>query len=218
VVKLIYYVLTDKNGTFIRKDDGSGKYVTIRNERFAARFDNRAKAKNVLDNSIGKTIRSRFHVVEMEDAPVVKDEPQIQAPTFDNVLVRNLTAQEKPKSSTGKWMAGIDRITEFLTDAETRKQELIGKLSEADRKITDIHHYLEFVSFNCYQGWLLSDLLRTTLAERRRIKDEIAVLENFKNHKLSVETMQEIKAAVDGLGKREYTPRVLTELFGGVPA
>ena len=214
----IYYVITDGNGRYIRKDDSSGKFVAIRNERFAARFDNRSKAKNVLENSIGKSIRNQFHVLEVEEtAPEVKDEPQIPAPTFDNVMVMAMTAQEQPKPVNSKWSDGLGKITEFLVDAETRLQNLFGELSEADKKITDIHHYLELVSFNCYQGWLAADLLRQVLAKRRNIKNEIAILENFRNHKLTVDTMKEIQAAVDGLDNRKYEPRVLTELFGGAP-
>ena len=60
-------------------------------------------------------------------------------------------------------------------------------------------------------------MLRQVLAKRRNIKNEIAILDNFRNHKLTVDTMKEIQAAVDGLDNRKYEPRVLTELFGGAP-
>lgn len=64
---MILYVISDGHGSYIRKDEFSGKYVPVRNYSLAEKFQQRAKASNILKNAIGKNLRSRYNVIAIED-------------------------------------------------------------------------------------------------------------------------------------------------------
>lgn len=56
------FVITNGEGTYIRKDEATGKYVPIRSIKHAAQWDSIQKASSVLNNSIAKNIRNGFAV------------------------------------------------------------------------------------------------------------------------------------------------------------
>ena len=56
------FVITNGEGTYIRKDETTGKYVPIRSIKHAAQWDSIQKASSVLNNSIAKNIRNGFAV------------------------------------------------------------------------------------------------------------------------------------------------------------
>ena len=123
-------------------------------------------------------------------------------------------ASEKPaESQTEKWVSGAETLTEFVMDAEKRKEELVGLLSEVDKEISDINHYIEFGKFNAYQGWLAFTMLQNRLRKRRKIKDELSVINQLGECKITSDMMIDIKNAIAELGNRKYAPRVLTQLF-----
>lgn len=62
---LIVYMITDGHGTYIRKDF-AGRYSPVRNETLGDTWEQRSKAKSVLENQINKNIRQRYHIVEIE--------------------------------------------------------------------------------------------------------------------------------------------------------
>lgn len=212
---LIFYVISDGHGSYIRKDEFSGKYVPVRNYSLAEKFQQRVKASNVLNNAIGKNLRSRYEVIEIEDksTPAAPKAKEANKPQIKDDVVKTIACEPAGESQTGKWASGIDSMTEFIMDAEKRKEEVISQLSEVDKEITDINHYIEFGRFNAYQGWLAFNMLRNRLKKRRIIKDELLVLQQLGECKITSDMMIDIKNAVAELGNRKYVPRVLTQLF-----
>lgn len=212
---MIFYVITDGHGSYIRKDEFSGKYVPVRNASFAERFEQRCKAANVLKNAIGKNIRSRYKVIDVEEEmaharPTVRE---VNGSTNKNQVVKTIASEEPAESQTEKWVSCAETLTEFVMDAEKRKEELVGLLSEVDKEITDINHYIEFGKFNAYQGWLAFTMLQNRLRKRRKIKDELSVINQLGECKITSDMMINIKNAIAELGNRKYAPRVLTQLF-----
>lgn len=212
---MIFYVITDGHGSYIRKDDFSGKYVPVRNASFAERFEQRCKAANVLKNAIGKNIRSKYKVVDIEEetAHIRLTVREVNSTSNKDQVVKTIASEKPAESQTEKWVSGAETLTEFVMDAEKRKEELVGLLSEVDKEISDINHYIEFGKFNAYQGWLAFTMLQNRLRKRRKIKDELSVINQLGECKITSDMMIDIKNAIAELGNRKYAPRVLTQLF-----
>lgn len=212
---MIFYVITDGHGSYIRKDEFSGKYVPVRNASFAERFEQRCKAANVLKNAIGKNIRSKYKVVDIEEetVPISPTVREVNSSNNKDQVVKTIASEEPAESQTEKWVSGAETLTEFVMDAEKRKEELVGLLSEVDKEISDINHYIEFGKFNAYQGWLAFTMLQNRLRKRRKIKDELSVINQLGECKITSDMMIDIKNAIAELGNRKYAPRVLTQLF-----
>ena len=64
-----------------------------------------------------------------------------------------------------------------------------------------------------YRGWLAFNMLRHRLKKRRKIKDELQVLQQLGECKITSSMLVDIKNAISELGNRQYVPRVLTALF-----
>ena len=211
---MIYYVLTNGNGYYIRKDEFSKKFVPVRNEKLAEKWTQRAKASNVLNNALPKNIRGNYRILEVQEEDVVPPKPQEQEVTKPkDEAARAIANESLGDDQLGKWSTGISSMAEFVMDAEQRKDELIQKLSEVDKEITDINHYIEFGKFNAYQGWLAFNMLRHRLKKRRKIKDELQVLQKLGECKITSSMLVDIKNAIGELSNRQYVPRVLTALF-----
>ena len=128
---MIFYVITDGHGSYIRKDEFSGKYVPVRNASFAERFEQRCKAANVLKNAIGKNIRSKYKVVDIEEetAPIRPTVREVNSTSNKDQVVKTIASEKPAESQTEKWVSGAETLTEFVMDAEKRKEELVGLLS-----------------------------------------------------------------------------------------
>ena len=49
---MIVYVLSDGAGRYIRKDNGTGKYVSVKGEKYALQFQSADNALKILYNSV----------------------------------------------------------------------------------------------------------------------------------------------------------------------
>lgn len=211
---MIYYVLSDRNGYYIRKDDFSQKFVPVRNKKLAEKWTQRVKAANILNNALPKNIRKQYQILEVEEKEAL---PQKKA-CRDTVTPKENVAKAIANEPFGddqleKWATGISSMTDFAMDAEQRKEELAQKLSDVDKEITDIYHYIEFGTFNAYQGWLAFNMLRQRLRKRRKIKNELEVVTQLGECKITSAMLVDIKNAINEIGNKKYAPRALTSLF-----
>ncbi len=211
---MIYYVLSDRNGYYIRKDDFSQKFVPVRNKKLAEKWTQRVKAANILNNAIPKDIRGKFRIVEVEekDASPQKQELQETVTPKDNIA-KAIADEPLEADQLEKWATGISNMANFAIDAEQRKEELVQKLSDVDKEVADIYHYIEFGTFNAYQGWLAFNMLRQRLRKRRKIKNELQVVTQLGECKITSAMLVDIKNAINEIGNKKYAPRALTSLF-----
>lgn len=94
-----------------------------------------------------------------------------------------------------------------------RRHELVTELSNVDKEITDIEHYIEFYSLSASRGYKVSKMLKDCFQRRREIKDEIEML-----NRISVMNVGHIangkgRDDLEKIKHKQYTPRVLSELF-----
>jgi len=202
---MVAYVLSDGTGRYIRKDNGSGKYVSVKGEKYALQFQTSESALKILYNSIPKTIRDNFGVEEIviEDVKTTKNMDVVKGIINKNIVDNEISS----------WLTKVDAFIELTENVEARIVELVELLSTTDKEICDIQHYIEFSSLNAYQGWLATSMLQNRLRQRRKYKDELAALNLIKSCKIDSKSIENLHRSVDGLGGRKYSPRVLSELF-----
>lgn len=199
------YVITNGDGSYIHRDETTGKYVPIRSFKKATQWDSVMKANSILNNSVPKTIRKNYavqlvdteHTVEKKDMTVQKEL------CFKNIEDDNIA----------DWLEKINQIKEVLSGSDARQLELNEKLSGIDKEIVDIEHYIEFGKFNAYQGWMCFKMLQNLLRQRRKIKNEQQVLGLIKQCKISADSISALSQTVSDIQNKCYTPRAFPELF-----
>ena len=204
------YVITDGNKNYIRRDI-DGKYVAARSRALADEFLEKWKAEKVLKNNLTPKKRKLYRVVE-EDVgfTVVKKPEQDQA--------------EKPKEERKpeqlllspqieELRKKIEGVKKFIDDAENRRSELSDLLSNTDKEITDIQHYIEFSDIHGEDIASTYNMLKTRLKNRRQIKNELSVLRQLAECKMDASMFGDLLTVISDLDNKTYVPRVLTSLF-----
>lgn len=110
----------------------------------------------------------------------------------------------------------IRTITDYIPYVLERKKELKDAIDEADKRQTDLLHEIENNNFSASEGYCKAKELQELRRQRRKLKNEYAVLEPLytylnNNKKLEIDlfkvrtTMQRIK---EGKDNWIYTPRL----------
>ena len=204
------YVITDGNKNYIRRDI-DGKYVAARSRALADEFLEKWKAEKVLKNNLTPKKRKLYRVVE-EDVgfTVVKKPEQDQAEKpkeerKSEQLILSPQIEELRKK--------IEGVKKFIDDAENRRSELSDLLSNTDKEITDIQHYIEFSDINGEDIASTYNMLKTRLKNRRQIKNELSVLRQLAECKMDASMFGDLLTVISDLDNKTYVPRVLTSLF-----
>ena len=198
-----FYVLSNGEGTYITQS--GGKYVQIRSFNKAMRFADLKRAMNILNSSISKSIRSHY-IPEFHETS-----EQIDKSSVDKQNEICFRAIEN--SEISEWQDRIKELLELFGGTDERFSELTNKLSNVDKEITDVQHYIEFGQFNCYQGWLCFKMLQNLLQQRRQYKNEIQVIQRIKECKISKSSIDTLSTVVSDIQNKLYTPRKFPELF-----
>ena len=204
------YVITDGNKNYIRRDI-DGKYVAARSRALADEFLEKWKAEKVLKNNLTPKKRKLYRVVE-EDVgfTVVKnpEQDQVEKPKEERKpeqLLLSPQIEELRKK--------IEGVKKFIDDAENRRSELSDLLSNTDKEITDIQHYIEFSDINGEDITSTYNMLKTRLKNRRQIKNELSVLRQLAECKMDASMFGDLLTVISDLDNKTYVPRVLTSLF-----
>lgn len=207
------YVITDNRGSYIRYDELSRKYVPIKSKNFASMWSDLAKAKNILNNCVPGNLRKKYGVKELKETAKNPSTQEKQKKEFPIQEVKRVSNSEIYNSNVQEWEEGLKRVESFVVNADERRKELTEKLSNVDKEISDIQHYIEFNRLNAYQGWAVMSMLKNRLQQRREYKDEIFLLSRIHRCSLSKKEIEEAREAAAQNRNRKYSPRVLTELF-----
>ena len=197
------YVIT--NGDYyIRKDDKTNKYVPVHSLKYALQFDGEMQAKAILKNSISKSVKQGYFVQTLEFASTI---------TVNQDKQRELCAKEVQQANVADFADKVKDIAKVLSHAQTRKTELLSKLSDIDKQVVDIEHYIEFGKFNACQGFMAFKMLQNALRQRREYKNEIEMLSQVEECRLNVTAIATFASKISGIENKVYNPRVLSELF-----
>ena len=200
---LAQYVITDGTRWIMR--DRNKKYVPTSNEALADIFSNK-EANSVYQNNLSKALKSVFHVEKIDKPPALIKQ-------ISHEEVKSNTETVSVAENIQYWVDKVSGLNGLAAEALHRKEELINQLSEVDKELCDINHYIEFCNLNAAQGYKAYKMIKDRRVKRRSIKNELEVLNMILGKKLSESVTNEITNAVSGMDKRIYEPRVLNELF-----
>ena len=194
--------------------ENSGSFTLTTDIKKAMKFKTEKAAGNILKSNLSKTFPYRKYgtvkfVEEKEEAKMIpiKTIAQVDAKEESSYIKIDLEQFQK----------NFDGLAQQFRDIKGNKEWLNEKLSELDKKIVDIEHYLEFYTFNASDGYKLAKRLKDILIERREIKNQIKIIEILDNSTcagmMSGIASKKVSQAIKG--DFEYTPRILKEMFEG---
>ncbi len=198
------YVIADKNKTIWLCKDASNSYSLTTDKDKAVIFDSKPTADSTFRNNLSKLIKSKGVEVKAVTLQIAgSDTPKKELATTPSVPAEN---------GSSKHIVSI--VADAVAKLNYRHQALVEQESKYDRQKTDIEHYIEFNAgkLNACDGYKAYKLLQDVLLERRKIKDEIQVI-NVVRDRMAAEDIANIEDKVKKLESRIYEPRELTYLF-----
>lgn len=190
------YVVT--NGISFLRRSRKGDYCLC-DENCATVWSTYKQAQNALNNGVCKRTRDSFYVEK--DGKIEDPETEIKR------LI------EADTSDFNRWISGIGNFKKLVNTLEIQKENLILQLSDIDKEICDIRHYIEFGKLNAYQGWAAYEMMRTSLLQRRKIKDVLYIISEMQTSGDKVSKADSARIAIYNLNRRTYKPRKLEFLF-----
>jgi len=237
------YMISNGNGMFIRLDKESNKYVPIRGREYGTIWTDLQKATNIC-NTLPSAIRRTYSVegvpisiqdhseklVEKKCCPTTPARVPVQAEKEEKTaevtekgkedeVAQCIAAIEKMSSESIRrfdgWQTKIEDVLGFIREVDDRTDQLILERSHIDKKLTDLQHYIEFNNLDAYRGYLAYKKMNGVLQERRKVKDELYVMQAIKKYVPDYTDFAGVLRAISDMDKRQYSPRVLSELFEG---
>ncbi len=195
------YVIT--NGTEYITKNYAGKFVTIRNPALADEFKKQT-AEKILKNSLSKRLRKGMYLEKVE-CESNNDLQEIDTHCND--------VEFEVPQNIQDWIDKLQELNGLVNEAETRRKDLVSKLKDVEGRQQDILHYIEFCSLNACQGYKAYKQLKDIRQERRKIKNELEVIEFILDKKMTDTVSQEATNLINNIKNRQYEPRVLQQLF-----
>lgn len=200
----LYYITDTYGSNYVL--NAANKLVPVAKIEQAGKFT-LAKANNIIQNSVKPMQRYQFILKEAVD--IGNDDRLYDLEEGDYVSTRF-------DDMDTDWIGTMSEIIEFSSQLKQYRMNLNHMLSEVDKEICDIMHFIEFNNLDAAKGYKMYKMIRDCRIRRRKIKDEHekvnAAIQVFANEEL-IEKMRTVLKQMKALDNRIYSPRVLTELF-----
>lgn len=187
------------NGDNYLRQNKKSQLKIVKDINQATRWDTAIKANNVCDNI---SRNKNFKDYNLHVKSIFNDDEII---SIDNY---------KPIELNYNILDKVKEMYTFTRELEQRKMYLVEQLSKIDMEIVDIEHAAEFYNLNASQGYKLYKLLHDRRIERRKIKDELQVINLTLGTSINSNNMNNLEKSILGMDNRIYTPRINKELFG----
>lgn len=155
------YNIVDMQGNYY-KIGAKGNLVAAKNSSEAALFTMREA-----NDRIGGGKKSRFYTtVEADVQPA--EEPVYSAPEYDEI--------EKPTmfdSLDNDWETTLSKLCYMSSHIQEYQDNLNNMLSDVDKEVCDLLHFLEFNELDDADMLKASKMLQDARRRRREIKDEM---------------------------------------------
>jgi len=214
------YIITDGIDRCIRYDRMSKKYVAVRGMKYATAWENRDKAEGVLRSSLPKPMRKGLMVresdMEVNTATAyqtVQTVAESEVVPEENVIKVAKIPVMAQISQSDVWIERMRSMLKLRQETNNRKAELIQMLSDVDKEISDLYHFIENSSLDAYRGYLSYKHLRGRLIRRRDIKEELELIQIVDDNVLAENRIDSIIANLQNGRARNYVPRALNALF-----
>lgn len=198
------YAITNKDKT-VWVYQSKGSYTLTTDKARALIFDSKPAADAVFKSNLSKLIKSKGVTVQTVGVQI----DGVEAKSEQTVVV--VPSPPQPTESS-KYIISV--ISEAVAKLNVRHQELVDQESKYDCQKTDIEHYIEFNAgkLNACDGYKAYKLLQDILIKRRKIKDEMQII-NVVRDRMNAEELANIEQKIKTLEARTYQPRELTYLF-----
>lgn len=196
------YVIVDANKTIWVHQDKSGSYSLTTDKSKALVFSTKPAADTVFKSNLSKLIKSKGVMVKAIN---------LQVEGSDAEPKKEIAVEVESDSS--KYIISV--LSEAVSKLNCRHTALVEKLSKYDRQCSDVEHYIEFNAgkLNACDGYKAYKLLQDVLVERRKVKDELQIIQVVRDKMAFPEDIANIGEKVQELESRHYEPREFTYLF-----
>lgn len=180
--------------------DSNKKYCLTTDKKRAVR-NSLVKMNNIMNNSLGSHIdKSKCEVVPYVAETKIQSLTTVSVPAYSKLDMQKLNN-------------ALSVFEEQACMAKGNEDYLNKELSNLDKEISDVLHYIEFYKFNAAEGYKLAKLLKTITEKRRDVKNELKLINIIKTHTLNMAGDGKTTTAIKALGDQKYNPRILTSLF-----
>lgn len=145
---------------------------------------------------------------------VINDYKRLHGGTWKVVSDKEIIAhKDLPDVPDGAGISGneiLDALQALRVALHPKKREVLSvQMSDVDKELSDVYHYIELSNLNAAQGYKAYKDLQQVLKRRRAIKNDMALV-------------QALTPMIDGAisqamviytGDKEYKPRVRSDLF-----
>jgi hypothetical protein len=203
------YAITDAQKTIWLYKDKSGGYSLTTDRNRAIIFENKILAETVFKSNLSKLIKSKgvfVQAVELQIGGAQQPKQEVAAPT---------PTPPPATSDPGSSQYIVSVLSDAIAKLNSRHVTLSDDLSKYDRQRTDVEHYIELNAgkLNAYEGYKAYKLLQDVLVQRRKIKDELEILQVMKDKMAIPDDITKINTRVQELSLRHYEPREFKWLF-----
>lgn len=200
------YNIVDFQGNYY-KTGAKGNLVAAKSSADAELF-----TMKEANTRIGGGRKAQFYTVIKADVPVtVLPEETYSAPEYDEV--------KKPTMFDGldnDWEQTLSTLCYTSSHIEEYQTNLNTMLSDVDKEVCDLLHYLELNDLDDCEMLKASKMLQDARRRRREIKDEMertAVMRaTFLDKEFGIKVHQCLEQ-IEHMKGRQYTPRKLSKLF-----
>lgn len=194
------YVIKNHKNVYIKLNDVGQPITCVEGVKGVFEY---SKAKNILDN-LPKTLkRLNFQVEPLPEIPLVIEKQEEIVLEKENYIL---------SVEVSRWLDKFGVCDEIITEAKTRKEELLVALSNTDKELSNELHKIELEgSKNAYQGFLEYKCLKDIMETRRRIKDELMIITNVLKMDFRKFSGDSVRKAIEGLANRKFTLRVMDD-------
>ena len=194
------YVITDANNkVWLCKNKNSYTLSTDSNK--ACIFDSKSKAES--------TFESLLKIIKGKGIKVKSIKLQID----DEGTTETTNAEPCSRIDSSKYIVSV--LSDAVAKLNCRHLELSKELSKYDRQRTDVEHYIELNAgkLNACDGYKAYKTLQDVLTQRRKVKDELQVVQIALDRIVSPDDLAQIDTKVKELESRKYIPREFKHLF-----
>lgn len=209
------YVIVDDNKMVWVRQEKNGSYSLTTDKNRALIFDSKIAADKVFKSNLSKLIKSKGVAVKSVDLQVIgANNAQKQVPVgANNEFQHEISHFKDAPFGSSEYIIYV--LSDAVSKLNKRYDALVDEMSKYDRQKTDVEHYIEFNigKLNACDGYKAYKLLQNVLIERRKIKDELAILQTVRDRIAFPEEIANIDERVQELKERRYEPREFTYLF-----
>ena len=203
------YVITDANKSVWVRQDANGAYSLTTDQNRALIFDSKIAADTVFKSNLSKLIKSKGVMVKAVTLQVFTPSKKVEAKK--TIAAEPVVLKEEFGSS--KYIISI--LSDAVAKLNCRHTELVDAQSKYDRQVSDVEHYIEFNAgkLNACDGFKAYKLLQDVLVQRRKVKDELQMIDVVKDRMSLPDDITSIEERVRALECRQYEPREFKYLF-----